>query len=119
MSGMNTVCHVEFDCSDLERSQRFYEGLFGWKFRAFTDEMVVFGTDDGHVGGLMRVNAVSPGGTPSVWFKVPDVAAYVSKAPSLGGSVLREKSELPHVGWSAQVADPDGNPVGLVQFAEA
>jgi len=115
---MNTVCHVEFDSTDLERSQRFFEGLFGWKFRAFTDKMVVFGTDEGHVGGLEKVDAVRPGTTPSVWFRVPDIEAYVAKASGLGGSVLREKTELPHVGWSAQLADPDGNPVGLVQFSE-
>jgi uncharacterized protein len=114
----NTVCHVEFDSTDLERSQRFYEGLFGWKFRQFTDQMVVFGTDDGHVGGLEKVDAVSPGSTPSVWFQVADIDTCLSKVPGLGGSVLRPKGDLPHVGWSAQAADPDGNPVGLVQFAE-
>lgn len=115
---MNTVCHVEFDSTDLERSQRFYEGLFGWKFRAFTDQMVVFGTDEGHVGGLERVDRVTAGSSPSVWFDVDDLDAYVAKVNGLGGNLLREKSRVPHVGWSAQVADPDGNPVGLVQFVE-
>ena len=116
---MNTVCHVEFDATDLERSQRFYEGLFGWKFRAFSDEMVVFGTDEGHIGGLERKETVTPGSSPSVWFQVADIEAYTAKTPSLGGTVIREKTELPHVGWSGQIADPDGNPVGLVQFVEA
>lgn len=117
--GMNTVCHVEFDSTDLGRSQRFYEGLFGWKFRQFSDSMVVFGTDEGHVGGLEKVDTVAPGKTPSVWFQVADIETELGKVPGLGGSVLRGKTDLPHVGWSAQVADPDGNPVGLVQFAEA
>ena len=115
---MNTVCHVEFDSTNLERSQKFYEGLFGWKFRAFTDSMVVFGTDEGHVGGLEKVEGVTPGTSPSIWFQVSDVDAYVAKVSGLGGRVLKEKSAVPHVGWSAQVADPDGNPVGLVQFVE-
>lgn len=33
-----------------------------------------------------------------------------------GGSVIPGKTEVQHVGYSAQVADPDGNRVGLVQF---
>lgn len=114
----NTVCHVEFDSTDLARSQRFYEGLFGWKFRAFSEQMVVFGTDEGHVGGLEKVDQVTPGNSPSVWFQVPEIEEYLAKVEHLGGRVLRGKTELPHVGWSSQIADPDGNPVGLVQFAE-
>src|SRR5690349_15971098 len=99
---MNSVCHVEFDSTDLERSQRFYEGLFGWKFRAFSDEMVVFGTDEGHVGGLEKREKVTPGSSPSVWFQVSEISEYTAKAAGLGGSVVREKTDLPHVGWSGQ-----------------
>lgn len=80
--------------------------------------MVVFGTDEGHVGGLEKVENVTPGTSPSIWFQVGDVDMYVAKVGGLGGRVLKEKSAVPHVGWSAQVADPDGNPVGLVQFVE-
>ena len=115
---MNTVCHVEFDSTDLARSQRFFEGLFGWNFRAFGDRMMVFGTDEGHVGGLEKKETVVPGSSPSVWFQVADIEAYAAKASLVGGSVIRGKKELPHIGWSAQIADPDRNPVGLVQFAE-
>jgi len=114
----NTVCHVEFDSTDLERSKRFYEGLFGWKFRQFSDSMLAFGTDEGHVGGLEKVDSVTPGRSPSVWFQVDDIESYLTKVTGLGGQILRPKTDLPHVGWSAQAADPDGNPVGLVQFAE-
>jgi uncharacterized protein len=115
---MNTVCHIEFDSTNLERSQRFFEGLFGWNFRVFSDEMVVFGTDEGHIGGLQKAGSVTPGDSPSVWFHVADVEEMLERATASGGRVLKGKSEVPNVGWSGQVADPDGNPVGLVQFAE-
>ena len=80
--------------------------------------MVVFGQGEKHIGGLQKREPVNPGNSPSVWFEVASVDAMVEKAADLGGKVLEPKHEVPHVGWSATVGDPDGNPVGLVQFAQ-
>lgn len=66
---MNRICHIEFHVTDVARAQRFYEGLFGWTFRPFHDEMVVFGFGDEHIGGLQRVDAVTSGSSPSIWFE--------------------------------------------------
>lgn len=112
----NTFCHVEFQSTDLERSQRFYSGLFDWTFRSFGDEMVVFGSGDTHLGGLTKAESVQPGASPSVWIEVDSIESYLAKARGLGGKVVSEKSPVPNVGWSAQVSDPDGNHVGLVEF---
>lgn len=114
---MNTVCHIEIDVTNVQRSQAFYEGLFGWTFRAFTDSMVVFGAGDQHIGGLQRVDTVVPGATPSVWFQVADLDASVATVERQGGTVVSGRQDVPNVGWSAQVADLDGNRIGLVQFA--
>lgn len=113
----NTVCHIEWEVTDLARAQEFYQGLFDWKFQQFGDEMVVFGSGDVHIGGLMKSEKPSPGNSPSVWFEVDDIEAYCTKAISLGGTVKSGKSPVPNVGWSAIVGDFDGNNVGLVQFA--
>ncbi len=115
---MNTVCHIEFPATDLERSRRFYEELFGWQFREF-GPMLVFGTADGHVGGLTKADTVQPAPFTHVWIRVPDLDDYLARTPILGGTVVRPKHDLPEVGWSAEVADPDGNPVGLVQYDES
>jgi len=113
---MNEVCHIEWNVTDLAKSQKFYEAMFGWKFQGFMDDMVTFGTGDKHVGGLLKTDTVVPGASPSVWLEVPDVDAYLEKAPKVGGARGCEKSAVPHVGWSATICDPDGNQVGLVQF---
>jgi predicted enzyme related to lactoylglutathione lyase len=113
----NTVCHIEFPVTDFTRSKRFYEGLFAWNFREF-GPMMVFGTDDGHIGGFIKADRVEPAAQVQVYFSVADLDALVAKASGLGGSLVREKHEVPEVGWSAEVADPDGNPIGLVQFFE-
>lgn len=113
---VHNVCHIEFEVTDLERSRSFFEAMFGWKFESFGPEMMVFGDGEKHIGGLQKCESVSPGSSPSVWIEVEDVDASLEKASRVGGSVFREKSPIPRVGWSAQACDPDGNPVGLVQF---
>lgn len=112
---MNTVCHIEFEVTDFDRSQKFFESVFGWTFREF-GPMRVFGAGDQHVGGLFQAEAVRPMSFTAIWIDVEDVAATTAKAAPSGGSVLKEKYEIPGVGWGAEIADPDGNPIGLVEF---
>ena len=114
----NTVCHIEFQVRDLDKAQAFYAGLFGWRFSSFFPGMVVFGVGDSHIGGLMQSDSPETGASPSVWFRVQDLDLMAMKATEVGGSLVEAKSEVPSVGWSAVVADPDGNRVGLVMYTE-
>lgn len=113
---MNTLCHIEYDVTDLVRSQKFYEGLFGWEFRSFVEGMVVFGIGDQHIGGLMQREEVVVGKSPNLWFQVANLDEMTAKAVELGGAAPEEKTPVPGVGWSTTVLDPDGNIVGLVQY---
>jgi predicted enzyme related to lactoylglutathione lyase len=110
----NSPCHIEIEVSDLGRSQEFNSALFGWRFSPFIPNMVVFGVGDEHFGGLMKVERVEPGRSPSVWFRVKDLDASVALDTANGGSSLEPKGEVPGLGWSAVVTDPDGNRVRLV-----
>ena len=112
----NTFCHVEFQCSDLDQSRKFYEGLFEWTFRDFGGDMIVFGVGDQHLGGLQKSDNIIPGNSPSVWIEVDSIEDYLAKAKALGGEILSDKSPVPSVGFSAIITDPDANAVGLVQF---
>lgn len=114
----NTICHVEIDVTNLENSQRFFESLFDWTFKSFTEEMVVFGIGEQHLGGLMKVDTVVAGNSPSIWVEVESIDESLSHALSLGATLLAEKSEVPHVGLSAMIGDLDGNHIGLVEFAQ-
>ncbi len=114
---MNTICHIEYFVTDLDRSQAFYQGLFtNWEFRSFIEGMVVFGVGDKHIGGLMKTDKVEAGRSPGIWFDVENLDAMVAKTLELGGTSPNEKSPVPGVGWSITVRDPDGNDVGFVQF---
>lgn len=112
----NTICHVELETIDVNRAQAFYGALFDWTFRAFTENMVVFGSGDQHLGGFMRVDEVNAGRSPSIWIEVDSIDASMAKAESLGAKTISEKGPVPHVGWSSQFSDLDGNTVGLVEF---
>ena len=69
-----------------------------------------------HIGGLMKTDKVEAGRSPSVWFKIADIDAMIAKTVSLGGSMPNEKSQVPGVGWSVTVNDPNGYDIGFVQF---
>ncbi len=112
----NQVCHIEWQVTDMPRAQRFYAGLFGWSFQEFGGGMVVFGVGNEHIGGLTKVDSVTPGTSPSIWIEAADIDLQIARAFELGGSSDREKQPVPSVGWSAVVNDPDGNHIGLVQF---
>ncbi len=112
----HTICHIEFEVSDLERAQAFYSSVFEWKFRSFGDEMVVFGVGEDHIGGLIKREAPRLSPCSVVWFDVEDISSTLAAAVSSGGKSDGVKQPVPHVGWSGTFSDPDGNPVGIVQF---
>ena len=113
---MNTLCHVEYEVTDLERAQTFYQGLFGWDFRPFMDGMVVFGQGETHIGGLQKVEKISPGISPSLWFQVASLEESLAKVKALGGTTPHEILVIPGNMQTVAVLDPDGNQVGLVQY---
>jgi len=114
---MNTICHIEIMTKDLDRAQAFYAGVFeNWTFRSFIPGMTIFGVGETHIGGLMLADEVTTGNSPSVWVQVEDLDATLSRVLAKGGTVTSEKSEVPSVGWSAAFADPEGSPIGVVQY---
>lgn len=112
----NQLCHVEYQVSDLDKAQAFYAGVFGWTFRSFMENMVVFGVGDTHVGGLMKVDEVKIGESPSLWFQVESLERSRSLAVQFGGRADDEVQPVPGVGHSTVIRDPDGNLVGIVEY---
>jgi uncharacterized protein len=116
--GFNQLCHLEIQVTDLDRSRTFYRAIFGWDFRPFFPGMDAFGFGESHIGGLMVSETVTPGMSPSLWFKVRSIDETLAKAVAAGGQVASAKSEVPHVGWSATFTDPDGTTIGVVEYTE-
>ena len=52
---------------------------------------------------------------PSVVIAVDDVKAYTKKVVAMGGKLLGEPVDIPHVGWYVSFIDTEGNKVSILQ----
>jgi uncharacterized protein len=117
----NPFVHLELASNDVGKAKKFYGSLFEWKLEDMpmgpegTYTMVKPGEGPG--GGMMR--QLMPG-APSAWLpyvQVADVAASTKKARDLGATVMKDKTEIPGMGWFSIITDPTGAVIGLFQGA--
>lgn len=105
----NPFCHVELNTTDLKKAKDFYSQLFNWKLEDMPDgSYTMIRVGEGTGGGMMN-NPVP--GAPSFWLSyvlVDDIQAATKKAKSLGGTVMREVTEIPGYGSFSVLADPTG-----------
>ena len=112
----NPFCHIELNTTDVKKANDFYGKLFNWKLEDMPGgEYTMIGVGEGTGGGMMK-NPVP--GAPSFWLSyilVDDVDAATKKAKSLGGSVMKDVSEVPNYGRFRVIADPTGAHFALWQ----
>ncbi len=112
----HSVCHIEWHVTDFEKTETFYGGLFGWTFKAWGEEYLIYmGPEGGVNGGFVKVPEVKAGSSPIIYILVEEIEPYLEKAKELGGDVWEGKTEIPEVGWFAIIKDPFGNAVAVFQ----
>jgi predicted enzyme related to lactoylglutathione lyase len=108
---------------DAKKAQAFYGEVLGWKVQpypmgAFTYEMILTGdTLDSMIGGYATPASDRQ---PSHWISyvsVDDVDATAKAAATNGGKVVEAPFDLPGVGRSARIADPQGAELSLFRNA--
>ena len=111
----NPFVHIELTTSDVGRAKSFYKSLFDWKLKDVdmgggqTYTMIDVGNGTG--GGMFEMP-----GAPIAWVPyaaVGDVAKSTEKARALGAQILKEKSEVPGMGWFSIFRDPTGALIAL------
>lgn len=114
----NPFVHIELNTSDVGKAKAFYGGLFEWKLEDMDmgpgGTYVMIGVGDGGTGGGIMQHPMP--GAPSVWIPyadVDDVAAATERARSLGGTVIRDVTEIPGMGSFSIIQDPTGAVFGL------
>lgn len=113
MSKRNIV-HVEIPVQNLAAAGEFYRGLFGWKLTSVPEmEYTMWEAGDGSGGGFPLVSAENPAGQVLVYVASDNIEEDLEKVSELGGKVLREKTEIPGMGWYAVFQDPTGNVLAL------
>ena len=112
----NPFVHVELNTSDVAKAKSFYSGLFDWKMEDMPMDggsYTIIKVGEGTGGGLMKHPMP---GAPSMWLSyvlVQDVDAATKKVKALGGTVMKDKTEVPDMGWLAIIVDPTGAMLGL------
>ena len=113
MSKRNVV-HVEIPAANVESTAKFYQALFGWKITAMPEmNYTMWEAGDATGGGFTGISADNPAGKALVYIASDDIEADLKQVVKLGGKVLREKTEIPQMGWFGIFQDPEGNALAL------
>jgi len=109
------ICYLEIPTTDIDRSVRFYEGVFGWKTRRRGDGATAFDDAVGEVSGAWvtgRPSSPNPG--LLLYIMVDSLTATVEAVTAHGGRIVQPVGvDSPEL--TARFADPDGNVLGLYQ----
>jgi len=100
--------------SDARKAQAFYGEVFGWKVASFpmgpsTYDMIVTGEKlDTMIGGYAAPESPGQRARWISYVSVEDVDGTVKTAAANGGKVVQAPFDIPTVGRSARIADPQG-----------
>jgi predicted enzyme related to lactoylglutathione lyase len=112
------VVHFEIHGKDAGKLQEFYSQLFGWKIDS--NNPINYGMVEAGVGGPeagVGGGITSSPAAPMVTFyvQVVDLNETLGKAESMGGKTMMPPMDMPDGPTIAQMADPEGNVIGLVK----
>ena len=113
----------ELMTTNMERAATFYSSVVGWQTRDQSQPgapYVLFTVGGVSVSGLMDLSAEAwrMGARPSWigYIGTDNIGASADRIERLGGTVLVPPTEIPKVSRFSVVADPQGAPVGLLQW---
>ncbi len=115
---MPTITHFMIPAEDLERAERFYTEIFGWKIKKlpgpldyYEIETTTTEGEKGLGGGMARRD--NPDEKITNYIDVPSIDEYIAKIEKLGGKVAVPKMAVPGTGYVAICVDTENNVFGL------
>lgn len=117
----NAVCWAELATRDIDRAERYYQQLFGWRLRGHPvapHGYRVFADGQRMLGGLLQMRPEWRDLAPhwSIYLQVSDVEACVQRALELGGRLESAPFEANSDVRIARLADPRGAAFYVIQF---
>ena len=109
------VVHWEIQARDAAKCREFYQAMFNWPIsgegRILQIPAGIGGPEPGPGGHIM------PSDTSRIvlYVQVRDLRESMDRAVTLGGAITREPFDVPSGPTIAGIADPEGNPLVLVQ----
>ena len=121
----NPVVHFEVQADDLARAKAFYEKTFGWKIEQMMKKeeggMDYWGVTTGESGpGINGGLYERPKEGDKFYLydctiEVPDLDKAVEAVKTNGGTITKEKMEIPGVGFFAGAKDTEGNRLSIME----
>ena len=109
------LIHIELNSTDFEKFQK-YLGFFGWTFKPWSDDYLLFMfPDDKLGGGVVKVDKPKPLENVEIYLYTPSIDQTLPKALEVGWKLVREKTPIPEVGFFATIEDFDGNKFSLFE----
>ena len=114
MDWARPVVHWEIEARDPDGLREFYRALFHWDIGDGPIMQIGpgIGGPEAGVGGHIRGSDKS---RVNLYVQVRDVSDAAARAQALGGRLTIEPFDIPGGATLAGIADPEGNPVMLVQ----
>jgi hypothetical protein len=120
----NNLAHFAINAADVEQARRFYEKVFGWKFRPWGPPdffQIVTGdkNESGVMGALQKRREIVPGERMTGFectVSVASVDAAVAAIEVNGGKIVMPRVVLTGVGRLIFFKDPDGNIAGAMEY---
>jgi len=112
----NPFVHIELQTQDLEKSKKFYTGMFDWKLKEMPGmDYTIIEVGEGTGGGMMKNPVPDMQDNWLPYIMVDDIAASTQKAQALGATICKDVTEVPDMGWFSVITDPTGASFGLWQ----
>ena len=108
------VVHWEIEAQDPQAQRAFYSALFNWDIEPGGIMNIAAGMGGPEPGPAGHIRGSNRSGV-TLYVQVRDLDETLAKAAELGGSVVLERFQVPGGATLAAIADPEGNPVTLVQ----
>jgi len=122
---MDKVVHFEIPAENLERAQKFYNNVFGWKMDSLPGmEYIMIGTIPVDEKGMPKEIGAINGGmmkrqqpltSPVITIGVEDIESAIKNVKKMGGEIIRGKIQMGEFGYAAYFKDPEGNIMGFWQ----
>lgn len=109
------VTHFQLETRDDEATKQFYAQLFGWTITPVPGmpyHSIATGSPQGIQGGIAKVDESQPAAI-TFYVEVPDVAAALAQAQSLGATVTQAAVQVMPDLTLGMFKDPEGRSVGL------
>jgi predicted enzyme related to lactoylglutathione lyase len=104
------IDYIEFPATDITRTKRFYETVFGWKFEDYGPAYTSF--VDGRLAGGFTTDAPPPRPSVLVVIYAADLVAVQKKVETAGGKISKEIFSFPG-GRRFHFLDPNGNELAV------